>query len=100
MGGAEEERGGHDGEVDYAAEQREVPLSRQPTVSRMAGSVRGGMRRDARKKTAWTESTSTSREVSRLPKRTTGCGGERTFAMAVGTASPRKCRRVSGVTTN
>jgi hypothetical protein len=27
MGGAEEERGGRDGEVDYAAKQREVPLS-------------------------------------------------------------------------
>jgi hypothetical protein len=44
----------------------------------MAGSVRGGMRRDARKKTAGTESTNTSLEVSRLPKCTTGCEGERT----------------------
>jgi hypothetical protein len=29
MGDAEEERGGRDGEVDYATEQREVPLSRR-----------------------------------------------------------------------
>jgi hypothetical protein len=83
MGSAEQERGGRDGEVDYATEQHGVPLSRRPTASRMAGSVRGGMRRDARKKTAGTESTSTSREVSRLPKCMTGCRGERTFAMAV-----------------
>jgi hypothetical protein len=75
--------------------------TRDPSVSSasgMAKSMRGGMRRGARKKTAGSEST--SREVSRIPRCTIGCGGERTFAVAVGTVdlrSPRRCRRVSAV---